>query len=165
MSRYAFSAWMNSAGGPLVLMEAAHAFAWSGIDGTPSDYDRACRVGAYLGILESGMAPAVVLGDEPLQTCVATDNHDIALVRWKWADHEDAIKEAVKTLDLRAAIPIETAHVTWTTPTLVMFDAAGCFVPECAFHFTITPGHYAVKTFVHSPKANLSLLIHAMLRA
>ena len=165
MSRYAFSGWMNSAGGPLVLMEAAHAFAWSGIDGTPSDYDRACRIDTYLGILESGMAPALVLGDEPLQTCVAVRNGDVALVRWKWAEHEDAIKEAVETCDLHAAVPIETACVAWTTPALVMFDAADRFAPEGAFRFTIAPGRYEVKTFVHSPKANLSLLIHAMRRA
>ncbi len=86
------------------------------------------------------------------------------VVRLGWADDEEGIKRAVENIDLDSLAPVETAHVTWSTPALVLFDGADRFSRECCLHFEIRPGRYTIKTFVYRPQASLSVLVHAMLR-
>src|SRR5258708_35074880 len=83
--------WMESNGGPLLLVSGEHLPSWEGTE-SPSDgrqieaqfrwngqgapdtgYDRACDVKQYVGLLTIGVGQGMVLGDEPLSTtCIAT---------------------------------------------------------------------------------------------
>ncbi len=80
--------WMESGGGPLLLVPGEYLPFWGGIDpptdgrqivahfryggddAPATDYDRACDVDDYLGVIEVGSGCGVVLGDEPLPTAI-----------------------------------------------------------------------------------------------
>src|SRR4051812_20544359 len=101
-------AWLFSDGGPLLLLQEELLPHWGGSDpltggsgayGGPSvtsgrapasDYDRACAVQGYLGLMRVGPGEGLVLGDEPMQTAwwrSAGQDAD-TLIRWQWADDE-----------------------------------------------------------------------------
>lgn len=79
-------AWMNSEGGPLLLVpgecfsswggicpptdgrQIEATFRWDGADSPACDYDRACDVDGYLALLEIGAGQGLVLGDMPMTT-------------------------------------------------------------------------------------------------
>jgi hypothetical protein len=76
--------WIESAGGPLILLGEHHLNVWSGIfnkslyakgivvevydfmDAHEADYGKACRVNDYLGII----GKAFILGEEPMPTTI-----------------------------------------------------------------------------------------------
>jgi hypothetical protein len=77
--------WLDNDAGPLLLIAAELKPFWSGIEppkdgrivdaqfrwkpGSPaSDYDRACDVDGYAGVIDVGPGVAIVLNDEPLPT-------------------------------------------------------------------------------------------------
>lgn len=79
--------WINSTGGPLVCGAPAACRVWSGInrqdDQTISDYERACSIYGYIGVLSSGFEYMLVLGDEPHQSCLATGSQgEVVVCRW-----------------------------------------------------------------------------------
>ena len=80
--------WASSEGGPLILLSATSLREWEGIDipadgrrveaefrwhgdknAPASDYDRACDIADYIGLISVGLGQGLVLGDEPNSTC------------------------------------------------------------------------------------------------
>ena len=81
--------WIDSAGGPLILMERAALAFWGGCfsgggSDFESDYERACAVDAYAGVIQVEGRSALVLGDEPCETTVwrVAQGNDV-IVRWQ----------------------------------------------------------------------------------
>src|SRR5689334_12776726 len=102
--RSAGADWVQSDGGPLILLERHLLPEWMGIlpsrDGrrsanavatatTPSrtDYDRACKINDYVGVVPVGAAHGLVLNDVPLLTTwrKSTEGGGM-IVRWDFAD-------------------------------------------------------------------------------
>ncbi|WP_436776916.1 Imm21 family immunity protein [Yinghuangia sp. YIM S09857] len=69
--------WVESMGGPLVVVPVSALEHWAGCseswgeDGVHDDYDRACDIEGYAGVLGvgAGGAQALVLGDNPATSC------------------------------------------------------------------------------------------------
>lgn len=72
--------WIESAGGPLVVVPAASRACWMGA--SSRDYGDACVVDEYLGLLSLDWGAVLVLGDEPLRTTVVPRPEGPAIVRW-----------------------------------------------------------------------------------
>src|SRR3954470_20357711 len=88
--------WVESDGGPLIVVPESVSQNWSGTTSlgsdTPTDYDRACVVEGYAGLIDVGECSALVLGDDPASTTflperntflrvIASDREDEELVR------------------------------------------------------------------------------------
>ncbi|MFD3658245.1 Imm21 family immunity protein [Streptomyces sp. NPDC058620] len=112
------STWMETEGGPFIVVPRTALPRWSGTEG---DYDRACEVMDFVGVLAlPDEAEALVLGDEPLSTAYLPECR--VLVRWCYAESEDGVSDII-----RAGIPTaewEEGPVLSTTGELVLFDAA-----------------------------------------
>ncbi|MFF2411198.1 Imm21 family immunity protein [Streptomyces sp. NPDC058092] len=110
--------WLETEGGPFIVVPRAALPHWSGTEG---DYDRACEVMDHVGVLAlPGGAEALVLGDEPLSTAYLPESR--VLVRWCYAESEEGVADII-----RAALSTakwEEGPVLSTTGELVMFDAA-----------------------------------------
>lgn len=72
--------WVQSAGGPLIVVPESSVNAWGGVTksgavlggpGGRDDYDRACEIDGLAGVITVGAddADAIVLADEPATTC------------------------------------------------------------------------------------------------
>ena len=88
--------WLDSTGGPMVVMQAASVAEWSGYRGP--DYDLACSV-ADIGIVDvvrAGRAFSVLsLSGEPLSTTWSDGLG--CVVQWRWAESEGDLSRAVRS--------------------------------------------------------------------
>lgn len=97
--------WIESTGGPLILIPKRIAHQWTGVCGsdtespstidTTSDYDRACQVPEYIGTVPVGDTCGVVFGDEPLRTTWIAADYGGLVIRWYFAESEDDILKGV----------------------------------------------------------------------
>ncbi|CAG2159132.1 Imm21 family immunity protein [Cupriavidus numazuensis] len=162
MSKYRFSRWISSTGGPLVVMEKGKARQWTGIDGSPSDYDLSCQISDYAGKILVHGTETLILGDEPLRTAVATGNGIQLLVRWKWADSDSDVYAEVERIDPKSVKINEKLIIDWRSDTLVMFDGADFFSQTDSVQFSVRPGENVISTFVVQPTARTAILVHAI---
>lgn len=115
--------WVESLGGPLVVVPEAVLEAWSGSagndDGT-DDYGRACAIEGHIGLVPVGQAEGLVLGDEPASTAYLPAQG--LFVRWSAAESEEAMLGSVGAA-MRAAS--WEPELLWQVPgPVVLFDSA-----------------------------------------
>ncbi|MFJ9538954.1 immunity 21 family protein [Streptomyces sp. NPDC101225] len=149
MVRYAEAGtveWVESGGGPLIAVPETVLPFWAGADGeeNASDYDRACEVDGFVGLLPVGDSAALVLGDEPASTAYLPEH--ATFVRWWAANTEDELLAGVPAA-LAAADWGQEVH--WAVPgPVLLFDSAW---PGNETHRTDTlrvelaAGRYAVR--------------------
>ncbi|MFD7873648.1 Imm21 family immunity protein [Streptomyces sp. NPDC059766] len=100
-------AWVRSMGGPLIVVPESSVNAWGGCtkDGSVlgdadgrDDYDRACEVEAWAGVITAGAeaATVLVLADEPATTCFLPEK--LLFVRWLAADSEAELFAAAEAV-------------------------------------------------------------------
>ncbi|MGW2168974.1 immunity 21 family protein [Streptomyces sp. NPDC001705] len=146
--------WVESGGGPLIAVPETVLPFWTGADGedADSDYDRACEVDGYVGLLPVGDSTALVLGDEPASTAYLPEHG--TFVRWCAADSEAEVLAGVPAaLDTAEWEP----EVAWRVPgPVVLFDAAwpGAASERAGrVRVALAPGRYAVRAAEARPGA------------
>jgi hypothetical protein len=108
--------WVSCDGGPLLLVQEKYLPLWEGSDApsngrvvqanfrwgldVATDYDRACDIGDWLGLISVGEGQALVLGgDENATTWLPLEGRqDGMLVRWGYANSEEDAISAAKSL-------------------------------------------------------------------
>jgi hypothetical protein len=113
--------WIESGGGPLIVIPEESLSAWRGADGDDwEDYDRACDVDGHVGLIAVGQSHALVLGFDPASTAFLPKPG--AFVRWIAADSEEELLDSVEGA-LASVVREET--VTWDVPgPVVLLDSA-----------------------------------------
>lgn len=131
---------------------------------TWSDYDRACEVEDYVGLIKVGDDEALVLGDMPSNTArVVVDSSAVLFIRWIWADDENQVVNAMKGFSIAeqdwAKMDLE---IRFPVSDIVLFDSSypGEAVEEM-LEMTIEPGVYKPQTLSYepSPATNLFLIL------
>ncbi|MFE4412631.1 Imm21 family immunity protein [Streptomyces sp. NPDC093064] len=100
-------AWVESMGGPLIVIPVSAPAAWHGCTETgavvgdstaPDDYDRACAVNELAGVIAVGDsgAQALVLADEPATSCYLPEYR--TFLRWLAAGSETGLKAAAEAV-------------------------------------------------------------------
>lgn len=95
--------WIDTAGGPLICAAYPVGLNWRGtqassIDDTQSDYDRACEIADYVGVVSCASSCVLVFGDEPLQTTVVRLSDGNAVVRWISCASENAAQSVLASI-------------------------------------------------------------------
>jgi len=122
MTRGSTTEWIESAGGPLVLLPRSKLSGWAGVEGR--DYDDACEVVEYAGILGRSWGHVIVLGDEPFRTAVVYRNEEQWIVRWMYAPDEQAAVALAMEFDPEEATPSERLNVDVIDEPYLLFDSA-----------------------------------------
>jgi len=166
--------WVRSAGGPLICVERDLVSSWCGILGnsvnTPpskaalNDYERACSVSDYLGIVEVANKCALILGDMPLETTVCyLSPESLLLVRVFYIDPNVDLLQLLKSQsNIIFDEPIESIAFEIESGQMIIFDSAalGVRLGEESLSFDLPPGHYQILTQVFEPDSRTSLLVH-----
>lgn len=176
--------WVASAGGPLLLLPERLLSAWEGSDkprrgrrieatsrwnarGPATDYDRACDVRDYVGVIRVGEGFGLVLGDEPLATTwIPSDDADGGvLVRWVHAQGDDEVEVALMHAADQQFGPTNGV-LRVDDPRLVLFDSAlsGTNLLTPSLVIEIPAGDYRVETARLEPDPETSLLLHRLVR-
>ncbi len=124
--------WVQSMGGPLIVIPASALNQWGGctedgiiVGGTdaPDDYDRACDVENWAGVIDVGTeASGLVLADEPATTCYLSEHN--VFVRWLAADSDADLVEAARAVLNDPATDWENCGVWETDGSAVLLDSA-----------------------------------------
>jgi hypothetical protein len=186
LCNYGLSTWVESNGGPLLLLARDLLPFWSGI--RPSnvsaadfdnvydydfdcDYNRACEVKDYLGLIEVASGTGLVLGGEPLSTTWWQIHDDLKLgllVRWMWADDEASVIQSLANIPESIWEPGNLICHVGTEP-LCLFDSAylGSEIAENkseSLLMEINPGAYSLATADYSPDEETRLILHRFTR-
>ncbi|MDI3406489.1 Imm21 family immunity protein [Streptomyces cavernicola] len=124
--------WVQSMGGPLVAVPASAVDRWGGcteggitVGGSdvPDDYDRACDVEGWAGVVELDAGVSVlVLADEPATTCYLAELN--VFVRWLAADSDAELIESARAVLEDPATDWEDCGVWETDGPAVLLDSA-----------------------------------------
>jgi hypothetical protein len=175
--------WYESAGGPLLLVPCIYAVDWEGIetlssgrtvqatfrwsdsDLSATDYDRACDIDDYVGVLEVGAGRAVVLGDIAMPTTWIPSSGGGILVRWLYAESDSSALRALSKVS--EELWQDTGH-TFHVPSgpLCLFDSALVgrdLNDDQVLHIHISPGIYRVDTVEFRPDENTFLVLHRLI--
>ena len=163
--------WIYSEGGPLLLVESRLLSEWHG--SAPSqqgdhstDYDRACALDGYIGVIELPSGSAIVLGGEPLQTAVwKNTRNELTLVRWSYAESEESFLEALRHFPDDPQWDPETIEFSVGDEELVVFDSAltGEEMLE-SLKIRINPGRYRGRVMAWEPNETTALIVHEFRR-
>ena len=159
--------WIESGGGPFILVPTDHLPRWRGVDGPgddESDYDRACEVVDDVGVVEVGNADALVFGDEPFRTSwVSNEGEGGFVVRWVYADSENSVTKYISQGKLESVVKDAGVSVQLDGP-CVLFDAAepGDDIRGESIAVGLTPGRYVVKSALVDVSSEVRLLIHEL---
>ena len=161
--------WVESNGGPLILVPERHLRAWHGADGpsaAETDYERACAIEDYAAAIPVGGGAGIILAEEPLPTAwqPAPEGGGL-LVRWVAAPSERAVADALAALP--SGIPWEEVFDLEIEPedgSLVLFDAAlpGSELPPDHLRVALAPGHYTFELSAYRASGELELLLHRL---
>ena len=162
--------WVESAGGPLILVARAQLRAWGGADHPekgPTDYARAASIGGNAGSIPVGGADALVLCGEPLPTAWWQPDMLSAgmFVRWIAAYRELDILRTLSQIPDDAFQP-SAVKLSLRQSEYLLFDAAmpgdDILTPSAAV--TIEPGDYRVDTTEAVGPNRAELMIHRLVR-
>ncbi|MFJ3670334.1 Imm21 family immunity protein [Streptomyces sp. NPDC090106] len=126
-------AWVSSMGGPLIVVPESCISAWGGCteDGSvlgeadgQDDYDRACAVDDWAGVIAVGAegATALVLADEPAKTCFLPEEQ--LFVRWLAADSEEELLAGAEAVTADPDTPWEDCGLWASDGPAVLMDSA-----------------------------------------
>ncbi len=179
--------WIQSAGGPLVVLPEEALNVWSGrykrdlylkgvfeeadnfLNRTEADYGKACSVDDFLGVIEGKKGSVLVLGDEPLPTTLYHSSKNEAGIARVYYGKEN-IEEVINGLSINKII-----H--WKFGLTVAFNSNNQFLFDAALagedlknldeflSIRLTPGLYKVFTHVYEPDEETKLLLHRLTAA
>jgi len=180
--------WIGSGGGPLLLLPVSLLPEWEGAnapahgrviqarsrtggpDAPATDYDRACDVEGYLGILTIGQGTGLVLGGEPFATAwwpMQAGKEGLIVCReYGDDDLEERINEVLRAVSDDFG---ESVGLSFPVPNgpLYLFDSAypGRDVGTRTTYreVQLAPGDYTLTSGFYRPDDRTSLLLHQCL--
>jgi hypothetical protein len=178
---YGISDWVESNGGPLLLLASELLPFWSGVrppgvpesdtgwqydENTDCDYNRVCRISGYLGLVNVGDGEGLVLGGEPLSTAWCSSAN--SLVRWIYADSDADVLKALTTLHDALWEPTNLIFKVASSP-LYLFNSAypGNEIQQQSpepLKVALTPGEYSLFIADYKPDEDTALLLHRFVR-
>ncbi|MFP2962329.1 Imm21 family immunity protein [Myxococcus sp. 1LA] len=155
--------WIDSEGGPLIAIPRSCRADWTGI--LSRDYDDACGVVGYLGVLKRKWGQALLFGDAPMLTGVIHRPDGLALVRWVWGPSENEFLRVALHTELDGVSPTETLRVWLRDEPYVVFDSAAPGSEAESIEFTPRGGIHMIRTYAVNDEARqVSLVLHCLER-
>ncbi len=173
--------WVNTTGGPHLVIPERYASAWEGgvapangrvveaafrcnPEGPATDYDRACDVRGWLGVIPVGRGQALVLSGDNTQATYYRWGRGHFLLRWLYAESETKLLDHFH--DVQARLPVEEAAGFWHPGGMVYLmdstDLPGRWLVEHT-DFQLPRGRYRVLTS-HSETEETYIIIHRLQR-
>lgn len=152
--------WIESSGGPFVVLPASYCSSWLGSDG--ADYDAACEVDSYLGLVcfDDPERVGLVVADEPLRTTFLPDLQ--CLLQWQYAWSESALVSAARR-SIEGPLHWELGPLVEFRERVVIFDAAASGDSVDAselLELPVVPGIYECFTADYSVGDDVSGRLH-----
>lgn len=163
--------WIESGGGPLILIGKSFLNEWGGCDKSSdpnygSDYDRACNTHEYAELISIPSGEAIILGDEPNRTTVMRRSGEEAIiVRWRWAPNEEELFKHFEKINENLFKEADCLRLRITDDEVDIFDSSFSGVAAVdMLTVELTPGEYTLSTIMYEPDSDTCLLLHRLRR-
>ncbi len=156
--------WIQSTGGPLILMARDLVPRWRGCDG---DYERACEIEGWLGVLEVEGGQALVLNDDPMETAALATKDSLLMVRWCYAQSEDAVLRHLERAN-EVDFPVPDLTVDFGSRSVVLIDASASgsdLQGEKVLRLELPAAKCEVRTLDWEPDDATNLILHSLVPA
>ena len=131
--------------------------------GPATDYDRACDVEGWIGVIPVGDGDGLILsGDVGPVACVRPRPNEYVLLRWLYAPNEDALLAYFEGVRM-ALIAEERAVFRHPGGPMILADSsdAGLGWTSLYFAFELPAGTYQVSAS-HSAAAEVAIVVHQL---
>lgn len=168
--------WIESGGGPLLLLPAERLTAWTGHTLKPemngqssneSDYERACAVEDYIGVVAVAGTESIVLGDEPMATAwVPVSATEGIITRWVCGEDQARACEYLGHIEEGIWRSTGVSLVVEGGP-LYLFDAAWPGSDVTVFEYltlSLDAGNYSFDTGTLYIGGMVELILHRLRR-
>jgi hypothetical protein len=173
--------WIGTTGGPHLVVPERYAPSWDGCDaprrgrvvratfrydpaGPATDYDRACDVAGWLGVIQVGRGRGLVLGGDVTTAAYYRWGRGHYLLRWLYAPSEAALLDQFHRV--AGSLPVEE-EVGLRHPggKLVLMDSSDVPRAWCWPHaeFELPPGRYRVSAS-SSKSEEVCFIVHQLRR-
>lgn len=177
--------WIESAGGPFILISDKIVGLWSGIlnrnsflangndtaeeakdflNPDEADYGKACSIKERLGLVKVDNEDALILGGEPSNTTFFYSLNTPVLARLSFANDRAFAENALLNLDLNSINDWEFAlEIHLTSDRHFLFDSAcsqGMLSEEDYLQINIKQGSYRLSTALCEPDNETQLILH-----
>jgi hypothetical protein len=160
--------WLECSGGPFILMEKSLLKYWGGYDeeGEPNDYDRACEINEYLGIVNVHDGVALIVNTESMQIAInpSIKTNEIMFISWVYANNEQDIINSLKEIPeyIWDNINIKIQIINGD---LVLFESVnpGNDVEEY-FNILLEKGNYCVLSGVYNPNKSTRFILYKLIK-
>jgi hypothetical protein len=130
-------------------------FRWNLKEDRASDYDRACDISDYVGVIPVGYGEGLVLNDNPCATAWLPTEWGGLLVRWEYAENDEAIQDALIRLpNTLAWEPKGTFHIVGSPQELFNSAEPGEEQVQPRLTLKMAEGMYSVRWVRHAPDAS-----------
>jgi hypothetical protein len=157
--------WIESTGGPLILIDETLRLLWGGVDSGHSHYMEACSINDYLGVVRVDSGEALILGEEPLTTTwISGSQLNGALCRVAYAETVSSAETLLRQIPDQLP-SVCTVEVSIVSAQQAVFDAAvpGKRVTDGErLDIVLAPGRYRVETALFNPDERHSFVIHGV---
>tara|TARA_R110002072_G_scaffold33030_9_gene100250 strand:+ start:2604 stop:3092 length:489 start_codon:yes stop_codon:yes gene_type:complete len=154
--------WISSEGGPLILISRSSLAYWKGVNS--DDYDRACAIDDYAGVISVSDSQGLVFGDEPCETAIYySESIGVLIVRWQWAEGESSVQNIIDTLteeDFKNSE--EEIEYKSNDGSLLLFDSVLPGDEAEGLDVNLSESNYLVTTICHAPNDETSLILHRL---
>ena len=167
--------WISGDGGPLILMEERLLPLWDGSDApangrvviaesrwgleVATDYDRACDIREYTGVIKVGDGEALVLSTDGENQATWLTNTEM-LVEWCYAESEaDLLKEVELWAENGDILFTSNFEVTSSRVVLLVSAEAGTDPLYDRLTFDLMPGRYIIESGVRENEST-SVVCH-----
>ena len=160
--------WTESTGGPLLVASPNLLLKWQGVgEWLPDcDYDAACAVDGYLGVLARHGGQVLVLADEPMPTTFMPLGGQLVLARWMYCPSKTMAEDLLTALPSRLPqlqSPLKIAH---QVSAVALIDSAskGIEALSSAGQAALPAGEYVVTTEDYAG-AEFRFVVHRFTRS
>jgi hypothetical protein len=152
----------------LILLQEGSLNSWRGDESakTPSDYERACDIDDYIGIIKSGGRDVLVFGDMPmLLGWKNVDPSTLIIYRWISAENIEEISKELEKIDISIFESVSN-EIDVVDNNLIIMEAAQTGVEGqiTGSKATLIPGKYSVFTEEYHPNKETHFILHLLKR-
>ena len=177
--------WIESAGGPFILISKKVVGFWSGIlnrnsylanrdgeveeaedflDPNEADYGKACLIEGWLGLTIVNDENVLVLGDEPINTTFFFSADKPILARWSYGENTEFVNNLLLSADIDFIDNWEfVLEFNITSDKQFLFDSAcsqNMLNDEEYLEINLKSGVYKVSTTIYEPNDKTQLILH-----
>jgi len=159
MKIYAYSEWIDTAGGPFLLASATDCFSWNGVF---SDYWSACEeVSDRVGVFKKKNREFIVFADEPLSASIVCCDIGILLLRWWGGEDAFDVFASLKFIDFEKLPVLEITNVNLEAGRYFLFDSALNGNTQKRHEIVLTRSVAFAKTYKYNPNKDNLFYINA----